>query len=844
MAVGDIHFSRLKAKPTQVLPGSFSSGVFHIPDGVKIPSIYPTSDSSTSIQIRKADNTTTVLGVDTTNVRIGVGGTPQFDFHVVRPSGTYHYSMIDSYNDEIQGPTLGGRSARGTYTSPTATALDDSILRVTGAGYYIDDVASFTTSRARISFHAAENFTSTKHGTYISVFTTLVGTTNTLERIRITDVGNLGLNTTIPRKKLDVLDSSAAQLRLSHTDNSVYTDFQTSSGGDLTITPSGGDLTISGNISASNISSTSGANRIPIADGEGKLNSWVSIAGPTGPTGSQGVLGITGPTGTDGLQGNQGTQGNQGNQGNQGFLGVTGPTGSQGNQGTQGNQGVPGPSITVNGTAGAALAQYDIVYSDAADSGEYKKAKADVVATCDAVGIALAAIENSAVGEIAIDGKLVTNAGWSALTPGGTVYLSKDTAGAITQTIPTTGYIKPLGYAITATQILFSPELGYPAEDALTNLDGDKVVIDWNPANSTPAIVTESTTVDHLASHLKGVDNQLGYDVVGGRMDLAAVNPATNLQWTFLTSNQIRLFNTSWELVKLAAQPTLANTDVDLAGTALAVNKIYDVFAEYGTATALANTNKLSVSRWLVATAGASTRNAAYAAGTTYAIGDRVTYGGNDWVKISTAAAGTTPVAGAAWTDNGTSVVGDFAGLYQHEGVWVQANSAAGKKRRWLGVIYLSAAGTFLDDVNNRFVSNYYNRRNNPVRTNNTTTQWQYQTNTWRVSNNQTGQVYGRFMSCVTQSSLFTSIQNFESITAGGAGGTGCGLNITTGDPIACTYNIGAAVYNQVEMSSSYAASIYGYNFICTMERGDNANNNYFNGGANTSCVAFTVVGG
>ena len=327
MAVGDIHLSRLKAKPTQIIPGSFSSGVFHIPDGVKVPSIYPTSDSSTSIQIRKADNTTTVLGVDTTNTRVGVGGTPQYDFHIVRPAGTYHYSIIDSYNDETQGPTLGGRSARGNYTSPTATATDDSILRITGSGYYADDLASFTTSRARISFHASENFTSAKQGTYIGVFTTTTGTITTSERMRITDVGNLGLNTTIPRKRLDILDSSSHQLRLTHTDNSVYTDFQTSSGGDLTITPSGGDLVVSGNISASNISSTSGANRIPIADGSGTLNSWVSIAGPTGPTGSLGFLGSTGPTGADG------TQGNQGNQGNQGFLGSTGPTGSQGNQG-------------------------------------------------------------------------------------------------------------------------------------------------------------------------------------------------------------------------------------------------------------------------------------------------------------------------------------------------------------------------------------------------------------------------------------------------------------------------------------------------------------------------------
>jgi len=55
-----------------------------------------------------------------------------------------------------------------------------------------------------------------------------------------------GMNTITPRRRLDVLDASAPQLRLTHTDNSVYTDLQTDSGGDLTITPSGGDFNIAG----------------------------------------------------------------------------------------------------------------------------------------------------------------------------------------------------------------------------------------------------------------------------------------------------------------------------------------------------------------------------------------------------------------------------------------------------------------------------------------------------------------------------------------------------------------------------------------------------------------------
>lgn len=48
-----------------------------------------------------------------------------------------------------------------------------------------------------------------------------------------------GVGTSTPRKQLDVLDASAAQLRLTYTDNSVYSDFTTNSSGYLTISPSG-----------------------------------------------------------------------------------------------------------------------------------------------------------------------------------------------------------------------------------------------------------------------------------------------------------------------------------------------------------------------------------------------------------------------------------------------------------------------------------------------------------------------------------------------------------------------------------------------------------------------------
>ena len=44
---------------------------------------------------------------------------------------------------------------------------------------------------------------------------------------------------------------------------------------------------------------------------------------------------------------------------------------------------------------------------------------------------------------------------------------------------------------------------------ATDEIDGDILDIDWNPSNSTPAIVAETSHIDHLSSHLKGIDDAI-----------------------------------------------------------------------------------------------------------------------------------------------------------------------------------------------------------------------------------------------------------------------------------------------------------------------------------------------
>ncbi|MAE86710.1 MAG: hypothetical protein CMB80_28505, partial [Flammeovirgaceae bacterium] len=55
------------------------------------------------------------------------------------------------------------------------------------------------------------------------------------EKMIVEAGGDVGIGTMSPDKKLEILDATDAQLRLTHTDASMHTDFQTIAGGDLVV---------------------------------------------------------------------------------------------------------------------------------------------------------------------------------------------------------------------------------------------------------------------------------------------------------------------------------------------------------------------------------------------------------------------------------------------------------------------------------------------------------------------------------------------------------------------------------------------------------------------------------
>ena len=90
---------------------------------------------------------------------------------------------------------------------------------------------------------------------------------------------------------------------------------------------------------------------------------------------------------------------------------------------------------TIAGTAGEALAQWDAVYLKS--DGKFWKAKADSSTTCPADGVAVAAASANGAVAVLVNG-FFRDDGGPTLTVGGLIYLSTATAGAITNTVPST----------------------------------------------------------------------------------------------------------------------------------------------------------------------------------------------------------------------------------------------------------------------------------------------------------------------------------------------------------------------------------------------------------------------
>ena len=148
------------------------------------------------------------------NGYVGIGTTtPAFNLNVISQADPAAIA-VEGYGNV--GVNFIGRRANGTLSAPTALTTNANIMAMQGRGYYSNasgSVQGFTSgSRAYMKFFAAENWTDTAQGSYITLATVQKGTIpvggptsgTATERVRITDVGWVGIGTSTPAAMLEV----------------------------------------------------------------------------------------------------------------------------------------------------------------------------------------------------------------------------------------------------------------------------------------------------------------------------------------------------------------------------------------------------------------------------------------------------------------------------------------------------------------------------------------------------------------------------------------------------------------------------------------------------------------
>ena len=168
------------------------------------------SDQLATQKISATDVSVSTL-VSTGNVGIGTTS-PSSLFsittNVSTPINVYQYGAAG-----VATPML-CFSARGTNTSPLPLQITDVLIGMNGRGYG----SSGYSVGGRLQFvgAAAETWTDAAQGTYFRLNTTQIGTILTTEKIRVTDIGNVGVGTSAPTALLDV-NSDVMRLRTSKT---------------------------------------------------------------------------------------------------------------------------------------------------------------------------------------------------------------------------------------------------------------------------------------------------------------------------------------------------------------------------------------------------------------------------------------------------------------------------------------------------------------------------------------------------------------------------------------------------------------------------------------------------
>lgn len=211
----------LKKNGTVALTGDWDIG-----SGRKISGDKLAARSASGLRLEDDGSNLGIFVADGGNVSVGSTtqeATSKLTVHsgnlsVVKSAADSTIKIISYRESAATHGRLLGSAARGTEASPAAVQTDDLLFNFSVQGYHSGGAMGGEVGY--IAFHAAEGFTSSAQGCYMTIFTTPTGSATRAERMRISAAGNIGVNTTSPAISSGVgidLNGSTIRLRTSRT---------------------------------------------------------------------------------------------------------------------------------------------------------------------------------------------------------------------------------------------------------------------------------------------------------------------------------------------------------------------------------------------------------------------------------------------------------------------------------------------------------------------------------------------------------------------------------------------------------------------------------------------------
>lgn len=194
------------------------------------------SQNNSNFFWKDADNSL-IIGDDDDNTSTINGVTKTQSFTVHNQGGGNAYDLAFHRHSNTSGTFLAGFRSRGSESSPSIVADGDNLLDVFGIGYDGTDYEFATSIMFDVDGTPGDNDMPGR----IVFLTTPDGDTSLVERMRISQDGNVGIGTTSPYAKLSVVGQTVSEYftATSTTATSTFTgiqwDYSTSTAQDLSL---------------------------------------------------------------------------------------------------------------------------------------------------------------------------------------------------------------------------------------------------------------------------------------------------------------------------------------------------------------------------------------------------------------------------------------------------------------------------------------------------------------------------------------------------------------------------------------------------------------------------------